>query len=79
MDAARKRQAHPAPEALPRNGYSRERVVLKFFPFSRATLWRMTREGKFPSPVKLSEGITAWENEKLWQVIDAGGKWEANV
>ncbi len=29
-------------------------------PFSRTTLWRLVREGRFPAPVKLSANITAW-------------------
>jgi len=29
-------------------------------PFSAATLWRMTKAGKFPAPVRLSERVTAW-------------------
>ena len=30
-------------------------------PFSAATLWRMTKAGKFPAPVRLSERVTAWK------------------
>ncbi|MDR3455404.1 MAG: AlpA family phage regulatory protein [Rhodoferax sp.] len=29
-------------------------------PFSPATFWRWVREGKFPTPTKLGERITAW-------------------
>ena len=29
-------------------------------PFSAATVWRKAAEGTFPSPVKLSAGVTAW-------------------
>lgn len=32
---------------------------------SRATLWRWVAEGKFPAPVKLSEGITAWRSSDV--------------
>lgn len=28
--------------------------------FSPKTLWNLVREGKFPAPVKLSEGVTAF-------------------
>lgn len=28
--------------------------------FSVPTIWRKTKDGKFPTPVKVSEGITAW-------------------
>lgn len=29
-------------------------------PFSASTVWRKVHEGSFPSPVKLSAGVTAW-------------------
>ena len=29
-------------------------------PFSAATLWRMSRAGTFPKPVRLSAKVTAW-------------------
>ena len=29
-------------------------------PFSAATLWRMTKAGTFPKPVRLSQRVTAW-------------------
>ena len=34
-------------------------------PFSPNSIWRLTREGKFPKPVKLSVGITAWRIEDI--------------
>ena len=30
-------------------------------PFSAPTLWRLTRAGSFPKPIKLSERVTAWK------------------
>jgi predicted DNA-binding transcriptional regulator AlpA len=30
------------------------------YPISRATLWRWVKRGEFPSPVRLSRGVTAW-------------------
>lgn len=30
-------------------------------PFSAPTLWRLSKSGKFPKPVKLSERVTAWK------------------
>ena len=30
-------------------------------PFSAPTLWRKTRNGTFPQPVRLSERVTAWK------------------
>jgi predicted DNA-binding transcriptional regulator AlpA len=29
-------------------------------PLSANSIWRLTREGKFPQPVRLSPGTTAW-------------------
>ena len=34
-------------------------------PISSATLWRMVRAGKFPKPVKLTEGVTAWRADEV--------------
>lgn len=43
-------------------GFIRQRQLIanRIFPASSATLWRHVNEGKFPAPVKLSIGITAW-------------------
>lgn len=46
-------------------GFSRERFVLRIFPFSRAHLWAKVKAGAFPAPVKLSVGVTAWRNSDL--------------
>lgn len=37
-------------------------------PFSSATLWRKVKTKNFPSPIKLSERITAWrvEDVRAW-------------
>nr|WP_269106840.1 AlpA family phage regulatory protein [Massilia sp. TS11] len=42
---------------------------------SHATLWRMVKAKKFPQPVKLSAGVTAWrvEDVRAW----LAGKWES--
>lgn len=42
---------------LPRKSTSRSFAIL---PFSAATVWRKVADGTFPSPVKLSAGMTAW-------------------
>lgn len=56
--------------ALPANGFVRQAVVLRFVPFSKSTLWRRIGKGEFPSPVKLSVGITAWRAEDVHRWID---------
>ena len=39
-------------------------------PLSPNSIWRLARLGKFPKPVKLSEGITAWRLEEIeaWEL-----------
>ena len=34
-------------------------------PLSPASIWRLSRLGEFPKPVKLSSGITAWRLEDI--------------
>lgn len=50
----------PAPlfEATPL--FLREPQVLVMVPISPATLWRWVKAKKFPAPIKLSVGVTAW-------------------
>jgi hypothetical protein len=40
-------------------------------PFSSSTLWRRVRDGSFPSPVKLSPGVTAWSASSVQAWLDA--------
>lgn len=49
-------------DALPNGGFIRAAQLLSPgpLPFSSATLWRMVKEQRFPPPVKLSPGVTAW-------------------
>ncbi len=32
----------------------------KVVPFSATTIWRKSKNGEFPAPIKVSKGITAW-------------------
>ncbi|HQR76486.1 MAG TPA: AlpA family phage regulatory protein [Burkholderiaceae bacterium] len=54
--------------ALPQTGFVRQRLLLRFVPFSKSTLWRRVKAGEFPAPIRLSVGITAWraEDVRLW-------------
>ncbi len=45
--------------------FYRLRDVLKIFPVSRSQIWKMVKEGKFPSPVKLSQRCTVWCGSEL--------------
>jgi prophage regulatory protein len=42
-------------------------------PISRSTLWRWVSEGKFPKPIKLSEGVTVWRLEDVDAWISSKG------
>lgn len=58
---------------LPATGFVRQRLLLRFVPFSKSTLWRRVKTGDFPKPVKLSSGITAWKVEEVRGWIS--GQW----
>ncbi len=63
------------PATLPKTGYIRVQKLIQIIPFSASTIWRKAKNGSFPSPVKLSEQITAWrvEDVQAWmQARDAG-------
>ena len=56
---------------LPLVGFVRQsQLIPTIVPFSAATLWRRVKSGEFPSPVKLSERVTAWrvEDVRAWIV-----------
>jgi prophage regulatory protein len=55
---------------LPQTGFVRQRLLLRFVPFSKSTLWRRVKAGDFPAPVSLSVGVTAWRAEEVhrWMV-----------
>ncbi|WP_395029726.1 helix-turn-helix transcriptional regulator [Alcaligenes aquatilis] len=42
------------------NHYLRVQAVSKRYGFSVASVWRWSKKGTFPAPVKLSERVTAW-------------------
>jgi hypothetical protein len=56
-------------ESLPESGFVRESQLVQnpkrpipnpLLPFSSSTLWREVKKKKFPAPVKLTSGVTAW-------------------
>jgi hypothetical protein len=56
-------------ESLPEYGFVRESQLVQnpkrpipnpLLPFSSSTLWREVKKKKFPAPVKLTSGVTAW-------------------
>lgn len=40
------------------------------YPVSKSQLWKLVKEGKFPSPIKLGPRITAWRVEDIRQFIE---------
>lgn len=50
---------------LPETGFVRQSQLKGIIPFSAATLWRKVKAKEFPSPVKLSAGVTAWRVEEV--------------
>ena len=51
---------HAERPTLPDTGFVRQKLLLRFVPFSKSTLWRRVKAGQLPAPVKLSERSTAW-------------------
>ena len=70
--------AAPVPRAehsltLPQTGFVRQRLLLRFVPFSKSTLWRRVHARTFPEPVKLSERVTVWRAEDIRRWIEQQG------
>ena len=55
---------------LPRQGMSRAKDILPLLPFGRTTLHEWSRDGRFPSSVKLSPTIVAWRNSDVLEWIE---------
>ena len=58
---------------LPRQGMSRASQILPFLPFGSTTLWKWSKEGLFPSPIRISPTITAWRNADVLDWLEAQG------
>jgi predicted DNA-binding transcriptional regulator AlpA len=55
--------------------FLRQRDLLSnYLPFSSTTLWRKVKQGTFPSPVKLSPGITVWRLSDVNEWLASKGK-----
>ena len=46
----------------------------KVVPYSATTIWRKCRNGEFPSPIKVSAGITAWRVGDIRNYLNSVGK-----
>ena len=42
-------------------------------PYSATTIWRLCRIGKFPHPLKVTSGITAWRVGDIRMYLEAIG------
>ena len=58
---------------LPRQGMSRASQILPFLPFGSTTLWKWSREGLFPAPIRISPTITAWRNSDVLDWLEEQG------
>lgn len=66
------KQAPSPADGLPAVGFIRAKQLIPgVVPMSKATLWRMVRDGRFPKPVKLSGGVTAWRVEQVRDWINS--------
>lgn len=54
---------------LPETGFVRLSDVLEFIPVGKSTFWAGVKSGKYPQPVKLSKGVTAWRAEDIRALI----------
>lgn len=54
--------------------YLSDKHVSERYGVSRATVWRWVREGRFPSPIKLTQGSTRWRLSDLehWEAEQEG-------
>ncbi|MFT3754692.1 MAG: AlpA family phage regulatory protein [Pseudoxanthomonas sp.] len=50
----------------------RKKGTQGLFPISRSLWWEGVRSGRFPKPVKLSPGVTAWRMRDLRDLIERG-------
>lgn len=55
---------------LPETGFVRLPQILAVIPVSKSTWWQGIKQGRFPSPVKLSMRVTAWRVEDIRALIE---------
>ncbi len=67
-----------ASTTLPRQGMSRASQILPFLPFGSTTLWKWSKEGLFPAPIRISSTITAWRNADVLDWLEAQGNHDSN-
>jgi prophage regulatory protein len=67
--------AHTTFDALPDVALIQLRPLMNFkvVPYSATTIWRKCRSGEFPSPIKVSTGITAWRVGDIRDYLNSVG------
>jgi prophage regulatory protein len=58
-------QTTSSPTELPEPGYTRIAVLIVLTTLSRASIWRKSKNGTFPKPVRLSDNCTVLRNEDI--------------
>lgn len=56
---------------LPPQGLSRAKDILPLLPFGRASLWKFAKSGRFPTPIRVTGGITAWRNADVIKWLES--------
>lgn len=65
-------------QTLPSTGFVRLRDIIgdrkkgipALIPVAKSTFWAGVKDGRFPSPIKLSPGVTAWRVEDIRKLIE---------
>ena len=50
---------------VPRPIVHRKKAVVALTSLSATTLWRLTRRGEFPQPIRLSSGAVGWLDSEI--------------
>lgn len=58
-------------DSLPDSALVRVNVVAQLVNCSIPTVWRKSREGKFPKPVKISTHVTGWNVGDIREMLKA--------
>lgn len=63
--ATHKTASQIQPTEFPVPGYSRVAELAEALRLSKATIWRLSKKGTFPKPLKLTENCTCWNNSDI--------------
>lgn len=55
---------------LPKSGYMRPSQVISHFQICESTLWNWVKNGKFPKPDKLTDGVTRFDVIAIREWVD---------